>query len=136
MRSPSPAREARTPTATRSPEPGISTATAPTTHRARAGAARARLDGAVGEVLAGLVNFFNPDTVVVGGALTAAHHQPLAGVREAVYRRSHPLATHVLRIEPSRTGADAAVAGAAILAIEHALSPDRVDRVLAGASPR
>jgi hypothetical protein len=28
------------------------------------------------------------------------------------------------------------VVGAAILAIEHALSPEQVDRVLAGASPR
>lgn len=56
---------------------------------------------AVGEVLSGLVNFFNPETVVVGGALAAVHDQLLAGVREAVYRRSNPLATHVLRIEPS-----------------------------------
>ncbi|WP_199551460.1 ROK family transcriptional regulator [Streptomyces sp. N35] len=86
---------------------------------------------AVGEVLAGLVNFFNPDTVVVGGALAAVHDQLLAGVREAVYRRSHPLATHVLRIEPSRTGENAAAVGAGILAIEHALSPDQVDRTLA-----
>ncbi|WAL99637.1 ROK family transcriptional regulator [Streptomyces sp. Je 1-369] len=88
---------------------------------------------AVGEVLAGLVNFFNPDTVVVGGALAAVHDQLLAGVREAVYRRSHPLATHVLRIEPSRTGENAAAIGAGILAVEHALSPRQVDRVLAGA---
>ena len=87
---------------------------------------------AVGEVLAGLVNFFNPDTVVVGGALAAVHDQLLAGVREAVYRRSHPLATHVLRIEPSRTGENAAAVGAGILAVEHALSPRQVDRVLAG----
>ncbi|WP_327358613.1 ROK family transcriptional regulator [Streptomyces sp. NBC_01304] len=87
---------------------------------------------AVGEVLAGLVNFFNPSAVVLGGALAAVHDQLLAGVREAVYRRSHPLATHVLRIEPSRTGQDAAAVGAGILAIEHALSPDQVDRVLAG----
>ncbi|WP_055699696.1 ROK family transcriptional regulator [Streptomyces silaceus] len=89
---------------------------------------------AVGEVLAGLVNFFNPDTVVVGGALAAVHDQLLAGVREAVYRRSHPLATHVLRIEPSRTGENAAAVGAGILAVEHALSPRQVDRVLAGAA--
>ncbi|WP_055550950.1 ROK family transcriptional regulator [Streptomyces kanamyceticus] len=88
----------------------------------------------VGEVLAGLVNFFNPDTVVVGGALAAVHDQLLAGVREAVYRRSHPLATHVLRIEPSRTGENAAAVGAGILAVEHALSPRQVDRVLAGAA--
>ncbi|ATL32709.1 transcriptional regulator, ROK family protein [Streptomyces formicae] len=65
----------------------------------------------VGEVLAGLVNFFNPDTVVVGGALAA-----------------------VLRIEPSRTGENAAAVGAGILAVEHALSPRQVDRVLAGAA--
>ncbi|MGW6057748.1 ROK family protein [Streptomyces sp. NPDC055189] len=89
---------------------------------------------AVGEVLAGLVNFFNPDTVVVGGALAAVHDQLLAGVREAVYRRSHPLATHVLRIEPSRTGENAAAIGAGILAVEHALSPQQVDRALAGAA--
>ncbi|MGW0549665.1 ROK family protein [Streptomyces altiplanensis] len=89
---------------------------------------------AVGEVLAGLVNFFNPDTVVLGGALAAVHDQLLAGVREAVYRRSHPLATHVLRIEPSRTGENAAAAGAGILAIEHALSPAEVDRALARAA--
>ncbi|MGW0905097.1 ROK family protein [Streptomyces sp. NPDC002853] len=89
---------------------------------------------AVGEVLAGLVNFFNPDTVVVGGALAAVHDQLLAGVREAVYRRSHPLATHVLRIEPSRTGENAAAIGAGILAVEHALSPRQVDRALSGAA--
>ncbi|MEI5101062.1 ROK family transcriptional regulator [Streptomyces sp. PmtG] len=87
---------------------------------------------AVGEVLAGLVNFFNPDAVVVGGALAAVHDQLLAGVREAVYRRSHPLATHVLRIEPSHTGENAAAVGAGILAVEHALSPRQVDRVVAG----
>ncbi|MCT2591731.1 ROK family transcriptional regulator [Streptomyces sp. N2-109] len=89
---------------------------------------------AVGEVLAGLVNFFNPDTVVLGGALAAVHDQLLAGVREAVYRRSHPLATHVLRLEPSRTGRNAAAVGAGILAIDHALSPEQVDRALAGAA--
>ncbi|MEV6105193.1 ROK family transcriptional regulator [Streptomyces sp. NPDC051940] len=87
---------------------------------------------AVGEVLAGLVNFFNPEVVVLGGALAAVHDQLLAGVREAVYRRSHPLATHVLRIEPTHTGEDAAALGAGILAIEHALSPAQVDRVVAG----
>ncbi len=89
---------------------------------------------AVGEVLAGLVNFFNPDTVVLGGALAACTTSCCAGVREAVYRRSHPLATHVLRIEPSRTGENAAATGAGILAIEHALSPAEVDRALARAA--
>lgn len=87
---------------------------------------------AVGEVLAGLVNFFNPDTVVMGGALAAVHDQLLMRRKEAVYRRSHPLATQLLRIEPSRTGENAAAVGAGILAIEHALSPGQVDREVAG----
>jgi predicted NBD/HSP70 family sugar kinase len=89
---------------------------------------------AVGEVLAGLVNFFNPEAIVLGGALAAVHDQLLAGVREAVYRRSHPLATQVLRIEPSLTGKNAASIGAGILAIEHALSPGQVDQALADAA--
>jgi predicted NBD/HSP70 family sugar kinase len=84
----------------------------------------------VGEVLAGLVNFFNPEVIVIGGVLSAVHDHLLAGVREVIYRRSLPLATHHLEIAPSRTGADAAVLGAGILAIEHFLSPWHIDQVL------
>lgn len=84
----------------------------------------------VGEVLASLVNFFNPEVIVIGGVLSAVHDHLLAGVREVIYRRSLPLATHHLEIVPSRTGADAAALGAGILAIEHFLSPDYIDGVL------
>lgn len=71
--------------------------------------------------------------LVARGPLDAAgHDQLLAGVREAVYRRSHRLATQLLRIEPSRTGENAAAVGAGTLAIEHALSPRQVDREVAG----
>src|SRR5918992_1550866 len=90
----------------------------------------------VGEVLAGLVNFFNPEVIVIGGVLSAVHDHLLAGVREVIYRRSLPLATHHLEIVPSTTGADAAALGAGILAIEHFLSPGHVDQVLSqGAEP-
>ncbi|ONK15949.1 ROK family transcriptional regulator [Streptomyces sp. MP131-18] len=89
----------------------------------------------VGDVLAGLVNFFNPEAVVVGGALAAVHDQLVAGVREAVYGRSHPLATQHLIIEPSRTSRSAAALGAGLLATGHVLSPARVDTALAGAVP-
>jgi predicted NBD/HSP70 family sugar kinase len=88
----------------------------------------------VGEVLSGLINFFNPEAIVIGGVLSAVHHQLLAGVREAVYQRSHPLATRHLRIEPSGLREDAATLGAAILAISHVLSPEQVDHALAGSS--
>ncbi|NUR89188.1 MAG: ROK family transcriptional regulator, partial [Nonomuraea sp.] len=62
----------------------------------------------IGEVLAGLVNFFNPEVIVLGGALSRVHEHLLAGVRETVYRRSLPLATHHLSIVPSRIGINAA----------------------------
>ncbi|WP_113704772.1 ROK family transcriptional regulator [Nonomuraea lactucae] len=84
----------------------------------------------VGEVLAGLVNFFNPEVIVVGGALSRVHEHLLAGIKETVYRRSLPLATHHLSIVPSRTGVNAAALGAGILAIEHYLSPDNVNRLV------
>ncbi|MEW9555699.1 ROK family transcriptional regulator [Nonomuraea sp. NPDC050783] len=84
----------------------------------------------IGEVLAGLVNFFNPEVIVIGGALSRVHEHLLAGIRETVYRRSLPLATHHLSITPSRTGIDAAALGAGLLAIEHYLSPDNINRII------
>ncbi|MGI5273769.1 ROK family protein [Nonomuraea sp. CA-218870] len=84
----------------------------------------------IGEVLAGLVNFFNPEAIVIGGALSRVHEHLLAGVRETIYRRSLPLATHHLSIVPSRMGVDAAALGAGILAIEHYLSPDNINKIV------
>jgi predicted NBD/HSP70 family sugar kinase len=84
----------------------------------------------LGEVLAGTVNFFNPAVIVLGGDIAEAHAQLLAGVREGIFSRSLPLATRDLRIVPSRLGDRAGVIGAAILAIEHVLSPEAVDRSL------
>jgi predicted NBD/HSP70 family sugar kinase len=85
---------------------------------------------ALGEVLAGTVNFFNPAVIVVGGDIAEAHAQLLAGVREGIFSRSLPLATRDLRIVPCRLGDRAGVIGAAIMVIEHVLSPDAVDRAL------
>ncbi|MGN9785767.1 ROK family transcriptional regulator [Nonomuraea sp. ZG12] len=84
----------------------------------------------IGEVLASLVNFFNPEVIVIGGALSRVHEHLLAGIRETVYRRSLPLATHHLSIVPSRMGINAAALGAGMLAIEHYLSPDNVNRIV------
>jgi len=88
----------------------------------------------LGEVLAGTVNFFNPAVIVIGGDIAEAHAQLLAGVREGIFSRSLPLATRDLRIVPSRLGDRAGVIGAAIMAIEHVLSPDAVDRSLQAAA--
>jgi hypothetical protein len=54
----------------------------------------------------------------------------IAGVREMVYSRSMPLATGHLQITQSRAGADAAILGASMLAIQFVFSPEQVDGVL------
>lgn len=86
----------------------------------------------VGEVLATLVNILNPTVIVLGGSVARAGQNLLAGVREVVYRRSIPLATQHLAIVPSEIGTQAGVLGAAIMVTQQALSPDAVDRLVAG----
>ncbi|MEO6083859.1 MAG: ROK family protein, partial [Umezawaea sp.] len=84
----------------------------------------------IGEVLAACVTLVNPSLIVVGGDLAATGEMLLAGMREAVYRRSPPLATENLRIVPSRAGEDAGVLGAVTMVLNHALSAGVVDQEL------
>jgi predicted NBD/HSP70 family sugar kinase len=70
-------------------------------------------------VLAGLVNFFNPSLILVGGGVSNIGNQLLASLRQAVLRRSTALATRDLIISYSPMGANAGVAGAIHLALEH-----------------
>ncbi len=84
----------------------------------------------LGEVLAACVNFFNPAVIVIGGDLGHVHEQLLAGIREVTFQRSLPLATQHLSTVPARLGDRAGIIGAAIMAIEHALAPEVIDREL------
>lgn len=86
----------------------------------------------IGDVLASLVNFFNPGEIVIGGDLSDAGEHLLAGVRELVYSRSLPLATQRLTIRVRQLGDRAGVIGASVMVIEHVLSPNAVDRAVAG----
>lgn len=71
----------------------------------------------LGQVLSGVVNFFNPHAVFLTGSMSSS--EPfLAAVRSRVYASCHPLVTQTLRIEAARTGADAVLLGAAWLALE------------------
>jgi predicted NBD/HSP70 family sugar kinase len=90
---------------------------------------------ALGEVLAGLVNAFNPSAIVIGGDMAEAHEQLFAGVREVVYQRATPLATRDLEIMSSARMDRAGTTGAAVLAIEHVLAPDFVDEHWIGRRP-
>ncbi len=87
----------------------------------------------IGEVLAAAVSLFNPSVIVIGGALAQAGEHLIAGVREIVYRRSLPLATQHLRIVQSRTGQRAGIIGAAVMVIDHALSPAHIDELTVAA---
>ena len=85
----------------------------------------------VGGVLAACVSMLNPSVIVIGGNLAEAGEHLLAGIREVVYRRSLPLATQHLRIVASRTKGRAGVLGASTMAIEHVLSPEAIDSLIA-----
>lgn len=85
----------------------------------------------IGAVLAAVVSLVNPSVVVVTGDLAEAGEHLLAGVREAIYRRSTALATHSLRIVRGIAGDRSGVVGASVLAIEHVLSPAAIDHGLA-----
>ena len=73
----------------------------------------------VGDVLAGLVNFFNPSHIFIGGGISNFGNHFLVAIRRAVLRRSLPLATTHLSINFSRAGADAGVIGAIALASQY-----------------
>ncbi|MET8093152.1 ROK family transcriptional regulator [Micromonospora sp. NPDC005220] len=76
---------------------------------------------AVGEILAVVVNFFNPQVVALGGRL--ADCEPLlASMRATLYERCLPLATQTLLIERVTAGQDVGITGAAHLVIDHVVA--------------
>ncbi|MCB5912220.1 ROK family transcriptional regulator [Streptomyces pinistramenti] len=73
----------------------------------------------IGAVLAVVVNFFNPEAVIIGGALSRA--EPLvAAVRGALYERCLPMATSELTISAARCGPAAGLLGAGRAALREA----------------
>ena len=73
----------------------------------------------IGDVLAGLVNFFNPSHIFIGGRIANFGNHLLVAIRRAVLQRSLPLATAHLSIKFSRMGPDAGITGAIALALDH-----------------
>lgn len=85
---------------------------------------------AIGEMLNACVSILNPSIIVVGGQLAQSGESLLAGIREEVYSHSSPLATRDLQIAQSRSGSNAGILGAGILAIEHVLSAAEINAVV------
>ena len=85
----------------------------------------------IGTVLAALVNFFNPHRIVMTGGVAQAGAPLLAGIREAVYGRSMPLAARALEITVSDAPDLSGRVGAALMAIEEFLDEDSDPRSFA-----
>jgi predicted NBD/HSP70 family sugar kinase len=73
---------------------------------------------ALGAVMSGIVSFFNPAVIVMGGSLGALEISLLAGMREATYAQATMFSTRHLRIVPSSLGPEAGLHGATLLALD------------------
>ena len=73
----------------------------------------------IGDVLASLVNFFNPSHIFIGGGIANFGNHLLVAIRRAVLHRSLPLATTHLSIKFSRMGSNTGVMGAISLALDY-----------------
>jgi glucokinase-like ROK family protein len=89
----------------------------------------------VGRTLAGIVNFFNPSLIVIGGGVAGAGDILLASIREGVYRRSLPLATRDLAVQRSTLAGHAGVIGAAAMVTDEIFAPRRLAKWLDAGSP-
>ena len=86
----------------------------------------------LGQALAGAVNLLNPEVIVLGGDLSQAYDHLVAGVREVVFQQCTALATRQLRVVAGSLWDDAGVRGCAAMVTEEILSPDAVNKLLAG----
>lgn len=89
----------------------------------------------LGQVVATLVNFFDPHAVVLGGRIGGNSDLLLAAVRETVYRRSLPLATRDLRIEHGSGDLETSLVGAASMVLDELFSREQLGQWLADGSP-
>lgn len=89
----------------------------------------------VGRMLAGVVNFFNPSLIVIGGGVAGAGDLLLATIRESVYRRSLPLATRDLVVKRSTLEGLGGVIGAATMVTDELFAPQRLAQWLDAGTP-
>jgi predicted NBD/HSP70 family sugar kinase len=75
----------------------------------------------IGQMLASVVNFFNPSHVFVGGGVTRIGPLFLASLRQSVYQRSLALSTRHLEIGYSPLGDQGGLIGAGVLALQELL---------------
>jgi glucokinase-like ROK family protein len=80
-----------------------------------------RAGGYIGQMLASVVNFFNPSHVFIGGGVSRMGPLLLASIRQSVYHRSLALSTRHLEIQYAPLGERAGVIGAGVLALQETM---------------
>lgn len=80
-----------------------------------------RAGNLIGQMLASVVNFFNPSHVFIGGGITRIGPLFLAAVRQSVYQRSLALSTRHLEIQYTPLAAQGGLIGAGVLAMQQSL---------------
>ena len=75
----------------------------------------------IGQMLASVVNFYNPSHIFIGGAIQKIGPLFLAPVRQSVYQRSLALSTRHLEIQYTPLGERAGLIGAGVLAMQESL---------------
>jgi glucokinase-like ROK family protein len=80
-----------------------------------------RAGNLIGQMLASIVNFFNPSHVFIGGGITRIGPLFLAALRQSVYQRSLALSTRHLEIQYTPLGVQAGLIGAGVLAMHETL---------------
>lgn len=82
-----------------------------------------------GEVLATIINFFNPQVLALGGRLATAESF-VAGVRQAIYTLCLPMSTDQLEISVSAAGPLAGARGVGWALLSDLLQPHRIDAAI------
>ena len=80
-----------------------------------------RAGSLIGQMLASVVNFFNPSHVFIGGGITRIGPLFLASVRQSVYQRSLALSTRHLEIQYTPLAGQGGLVGTGVLAMQETL---------------
>ncbi len=65
--------------------------------------------------LAGVVNFFNPDTIVIGGGVAGAGRVLFEAVKQGIKERAMPTQARVVKVVKAKLGNNAGMLGASLL---------------------
>jgi len=99
----------------------LDVAEASRTGDAAANAIVQRSGALVGQMLAAVVNFYNPSHIFIGGGIQKIGPLFLAAVRQSVYHRSLALSTRHLEIQYTPLGERAGLIGAGVLGMQESL---------------